>query len=125
MPFPPNTSWKLTRVLVAAIDNVANTYLEAIEAGVLSKSDIHTAAMLSRSLHNLQIKVLRTHETTLRDSWSICRALHGFFKGRSFTILGCIHEKEHLSDPNCLTLRHATQVVSLRQRAGHISSLQF
>jgi hypothetical protein len=38
---------RLTRVLVAAIANLEKIYLEALETGLLSASDIDTAEMLS------------------------------------------------------------------------------
>jgi hypothetical protein len=38
---------RLTRVLVTAIANVEKIYLDALELGVLSASDIDTAEMLS------------------------------------------------------------------------------
>jgi hypothetical protein len=38
---------RLTRVLVTAISNVEKTYLDALETGLLSASDIDTAEMLS------------------------------------------------------------------------------
>jgi hypothetical protein len=38
---------RLTRVLVAAIANVEKIYLEALETGLLSASDIDTAEILS------------------------------------------------------------------------------
>jgi hypothetical protein len=38
---------RLTRVLVTAIANLEKTYLEALETGLLSASDIDTAEMLS------------------------------------------------------------------------------
>ncbi|KAJ7117751.1 hypothetical protein C8R44DRAFT_983200 [Mycena epipterygia] len=118
---------RLTRVLVAAIDNVANTYLEAIEAGVLSKSDVHTAAMLS----SLQIKVSHIREASLRSSLSRFGALCDFCKGRTLTVLRTIREvheleahieilkEEHLRDPNCLALVTATRKVALRRRQTH------
>ncbi|KAJ7117802.1 hypothetical protein C8R44DRAFT_738678 [Mycena epipterygia] len=83
---------RLTRVLVAAIDNVANTYLEAIEAGVLSRSDVHTAAMLS----SLQIKVSYIREASLRSSLLRFGALCDLFKGRTLIVLGSIREVHEL-----------------------------
>ncbi|KAJ7117770.1 hypothetical protein C8R44DRAFT_879308 [Mycena epipterygia] len=118
---------RLTRVLVAAIQDTENAYLAAIEAGVLSKSDVHTAARLS----SLQIKVSHIREVTLSSSLSYFGVLRDFFKGRSFVILKCIHDvrsleaeieilKEgNLRDPDSLALRAATQMVSLRQRQRH------
>jgi hypothetical protein len=38
---------RLTYVLVAAIANVEKTYLEALETGLLSASDVYTTEMLS------------------------------------------------------------------------------
>ncbi|KAJ7117785.1 hypothetical protein C8R44DRAFT_854556 [Mycena epipterygia] len=65
---------RLTRVLVAAISNVEKTYLEAVEAGMLSRLDVHTAAMLS----SLQIKVSHIRATTLRNSLSYFGVLCDF-----------------------------------------------
>ncbi|KAJ7117783.1 hypothetical protein C8R44DRAFT_879320 [Mycena epipterygia] len=119
---------RLTRVLVAAIKDAEETYLEAIEAGVLSKFDIDTAAML----YGLQIKVSHIRVTSLHNSLSTRQAFRGFFKGRTFTILRCIHEvreleahieilkEEHLRAPNPLPLG----TVSLRQRHVHASGLK-
>jgi predicted GNAT superfamily acetyltransferase len=38
---------RLARILVAAIVATEKTYLEALETGLLSASDVHTAEMLS------------------------------------------------------------------------------
>ncbi|KAJ6488070.1 hypothetical protein DFH09DRAFT_1105765 [Mycena vulgaris] len=43
------SSMRLTRFLVATFANAENMYLEALEAGVLSNSDVHTAEMMSRT----------------------------------------------------------------------------
>ncbi|KAJ7117776.1 hypothetical protein C8R44DRAFT_201189 [Mycena epipterygia] len=124
---------RLTCVLVAAIDDVEKTYFEAIEAGVLSKSDVHTAAMLS----SLQIEVSNIREATLRNSLSTCQALREFFKGRTLTVLGCIREvhklethieilkEEHLRVANPPAFETVARTVSLRQRHTHSSSLDF
>ncbi|KAJ7931606.1 hypothetical protein B0H13DRAFT_2524425 [Mycena leptocephala] len=79
---------RLTRVLVAAIANVENTYLEALETGLLSASDIDTAELLS----TLQLKVSKIREATLRNSLSHSGTLREFFEGHTFTLLRCIHE---------------------------------
>ncbi|KAJ7117756.1 hypothetical protein C8R44DRAFT_738635 [Mycena epipterygia] len=101
---------RLTRVLVAAISNAEQTYLEAIETGVLSQSDVHITGMLS----SLEIKVSHIREATLRNSLSRFGALCDFFQGRSFTVVQCIREvreleahieilkEERLRDPNPL-----------------------
>ncbi|KAJ7117786.1 hypothetical protein C8R44DRAFT_879323 [Mycena epipterygia] len=79
---------RLTRVLLVAIGNIEKTYAEAIEAGVLCKSDVDTELMLL----TLEIKVSQIREATLRDSLSTWRALLEFFKGRTFTVRNCIRE---------------------------------
>ncbi|KAJ7117795.1 hypothetical protein C8R44DRAFT_879333 [Mycena epipterygia] len=124
---------RLTYVLVTAIDNVEKTYFEAIEAGVLSKSDAHTVAMLSA----LQIEVSNIREVTLRNSLSTRWALREFFRGRTLTVLGCIREvrklethieilkEEHLRAANPPAFETAARTVSLRQRHTHSSSLDF
>ncbi|KAJ7117777.1 hypothetical protein C8R44DRAFT_738652 [Mycena epipterygia] len=122
----------LTCVLVAAIKDAEETYLEAIETGALSKSDVHITAMMT----SLQIKVSTIREASLRNSLSLCGALGAFFKGRSFTILKCIREvgdleahieilkEEHLRDPASLALGTVARTVSLRQRPTNGSSLK-
>ncbi|KAJ7117797.1 hypothetical protein C8R44DRAFT_879335 [Mycena epipterygia] len=121
---------RLTRVLVAAICNVEKSYLEAIEAGMLSKFDVDTASMLL----SLQIKVSHIRQATLRNSLSRFGTLCDFFKGRTFTVLKFIREvraleahieilkEKNLRDPNPLGLETVAQMVSLRQRHTHGSS---
>ncbi|KAJ7803044.1 hypothetical protein B0H13DRAFT_2389249 [Mycena leptocephala] len=91
----------LTRVLVAAIADVEKLYLEALETGLLSPSDIDTAKMLS----TLQLKVSRVREASLRNSLSHTGTLREFFGGRKFTLLRCIREvrvlETHIENPNC------------------------
>ncbi|KAJ7117759.1 hypothetical protein C8R44DRAFT_738638 [Mycena epipterygia] len=115
---------RLTRILVAAIVDVEKTYFEAVEAGVISKSDVHIVARLS----SMQIQVSHMRETTLRNSLSYFGVVGDFFKGRSITVLKCIREvralqahieilkEEHLRDPNHLVLETTTRMISLRQR---------
>ncbi|KAJ7917587.1 hypothetical protein B0H13DRAFT_2442090 [Mycena leptocephala] len=79
---------RLTRVLVAAIANVEKTYLEALETGLLSASDIDTAEMLS----TLQLKVSKIREFSLRNSLSLRSTLYEFLNGHTFTLLRCIRE---------------------------------
>ncbi|KAJ7117772.1 hypothetical protein C8R44DRAFT_879310 [Mycena epipterygia] len=83
---------RLTRVLVAAIKQAEETYCEAIEAGVLSKSDLHIARLLSC----LQVQVSHIREATLRNSLSRFGTLCDFSKGRTFTVLNCITESRAL-----------------------------
>ncbi|KAJ7931634.1 hypothetical protein B0H13DRAFT_1857619 [Mycena leptocephala] len=79
---------RLTRVLVTAIANLEKTYLEALETGLLSASDIDTAEMLSA----LQLKVSKIREASLRNSLSLLPTLREFFEGHTFTLLRCIRE---------------------------------
>ncbi|KAJ6568392.1 hypothetical protein DFH09DRAFT_1313838 [Mycena vulgaris] len=79
---------RLTRVLVTAIANTESTYLEALEAGVLSNSDVHMAEMMS----NFQIKVSHLREASLRHSLSYRTTVSEFLKGRTLTLLQCIRD---------------------------------
>ncbi|KAJ7931599.1 hypothetical protein B0H13DRAFT_1857583 [Mycena leptocephala] len=83
---------RLTRVLVAAIVATEKTYLEALETGLLSASDVHTAEMLS----TLELKVSAIREGTLRNSLSLGSTLREFCAGRTFTLLRCIREVHEL-----------------------------
>ncbi|KAJ7917583.1 hypothetical protein B0H13DRAFT_2322326 [Mycena leptocephala] len=91
---------RLTRVLVAAISNVEKIYLEALETGLLSASDIDTAEMLS----SLQLKVSKIREASLRCSLSHSRILREFFGGHTFIVLRCISEvralEMHIEKPS-------------------------
>jgi hypothetical protein len=114
---------RLTRVLVTAIANVEKTYLDALETGLLSASDIDTAEMLStcapctlhshyfQSLDSLQLKVSKIREASLRNSLSHSGTLREFFGGRTFTLLGCIREvrvlETHIEVFTSSSLHHA------------------
>ncbi|KAJ7491956.1 hypothetical protein FB451DRAFT_1216463, partial [Mycena latifolia] len=87
---------RLTRVLVAAIAETEKTYLEAIEAGVLPKSDADKAATLARCVHACLIRVSSIREATLRHSLSYRAALGAFLTGHTFTILHCIRDVRRL-----------------------------
>ncbi|KAJ7491967.1 hypothetical protein FB451DRAFT_1551426 [Mycena latifolia] len=120
---------RLTPILVAAIAETEKTYLEALEAGVLPKSDANMAATLT----SLQIKASNIREATLRHSLSYRTALCAFLKGRTLTVLYCIRDVRRLeihiearlyfsilketrlraADP---ASESATRTVSLRQR---------
>jgi hypothetical protein len=94
----------LTRVLVTVIANVEKTYLDALETGLLSASDIDNAEMLSTcasllfinlvlfSTVSLQLKVSKIRESSLRNSLSHSGTLREFFAGHTFTLLRCIRE---------------------------------
>ncbi|KAJ7917579.1 hypothetical protein B0H13DRAFT_2322323 [Mycena leptocephala] len=83
---------RLAPVLVAAIVATEKTYLEALETGLLSASDVHTAEMLSK----LELKASAIREGTLRNSLSLGSTLREFFAGRTFTLLRCICEVHEL-----------------------------
>ncbi|KAJ7491983.1 hypothetical protein FB451DRAFT_1388424 [Mycena latifolia] len=83
---------RLTPILVSAIAKTEKTYFEALEAGVLPKSDANTAATLT----SLQIKVSNIRETTLRHSLSYRATLGAFLTGHTFTILHCIRDVRRL-----------------------------
>ncbi|KAJ7931604.1 hypothetical protein B0H13DRAFT_1857588 [Mycena leptocephala] len=113
---------RLTRVLVAAIVATEKTYLEALETGLLSASDVHTAEMLS----TLELKVSAVREGTLRNSLSLGSTLREFCAGRTFTLLRCIREVHEL-ETHIEILKEArlrgdnpfanrARVVSLRRR---------
>ncbi|KAJ7491973.1 hypothetical protein FB451DRAFT_1388415 [Mycena latifolia] len=82
----------LTPILVTAIAETEKTYLEAMEAGVLPKSDADTAATLT----GLQIKVSNIREATLRHSLSYRATLGAFLTGHSFTVFHCIRDVRRL-----------------------------
>ncbi|KAJ6581746.1 hypothetical protein B0H19DRAFT_1061263 [Mycena capillaripes] len=79
---------RLTRVLVAALAAMETTYLEALDAGLLSPVDVHTVEILS----SLQIKVSKIREASLRNSLSWCGALRELFNGHTFNVFQCIWE---------------------------------
>ncbi|KAJ7814992.1 hypothetical protein B0H13DRAFT_2293503 [Mycena leptocephala] len=83
---------RLTRVLVAAIVTTEKTYLEALETGLLSGSDVHTAEVLS----TLELKASAIREGTLRNSLSLGLTLREFCAGRTFALLRCIREVHEL-----------------------------
>ncbi|KAJ7915615.1 hypothetical protein B0H13DRAFT_2324177 [Mycena leptocephala] len=79
---------RLTRVLVAAITETEKTYLQALETGLLSASDVNTAEMLA----TLQLKVSTIREVTLSNSLSPYATLREFLMGRTLVIVRCIWE---------------------------------
>jgi hypothetical protein len=89
------------RILVEAITETEKAYLEALEASVLPKGDIHTAEMAFRCapshhllLHQcwcgLQLKVSTIREVSLQNSLTYRGALCEIFTGRTFTVLECL-----------------------------------
>ncbi|KAJ7814994.1 hypothetical protein B0H13DRAFT_2381347 [Mycena leptocephala] len=115
---------RLTRVLATAISNVEKTYLDALETGLLSASDIDTAEMLS----TLQLNVSKIREASLRNSLSLSGTLREFFRGRTFTLLRCIHEvrmleihieilkEAQLREDSLHPFANCARAVSLRRR---------
>ncbi|KAJ7917604.1 hypothetical protein B0H13DRAFT_2322350 [Mycena leptocephala] len=97
---------RLARVLVAAIVATEKSYLEALETGLLSVSDVHTAEMLSTWVDTLfpssmclfdmpdrlELNASAIREGTLRNSLSLGSTFREFFAGRTFTLLRCIRE---------------------------------
>ncbi|KAJ7917592.1 hypothetical protein B0H13DRAFT_2322339 [Mycena leptocephala] len=114
----------LTRVLVAAIADVEKIYLEALETGLLSLSDVDTREML----YTLQLTVSEIREASLRNSLSIRSTLLDFIKGHTFTLLRCIREvralgirieilKEiQLGQDNLHPFANRARAISLRRR---------
>ncbi|KAF7356351.1 hypothetical protein MVEN_00967400 [Mycena venus] len=84
---------RLTHVLVAAIAATEKAYLEALEIGLISPSDVETAEMLS----TLQLKVLKIREASLRNSRSYWKAFFGFLEGRTLTVQFCIWKVRDLN----------------------------
>ncbi|KAJ7880041.1 hypothetical protein B0H14DRAFT_3858294 [Mycena olivaceomarginata] len=83
---------RLTRVLVDTMADVKKKYLEAVENGVLCASDAHTAGTFS----SLQLEVSTIRQASLHSSLSHYAMLCDFLKGRTFSILRCIHELHEL-----------------------------
>ncbi|KAJ7860512.1 hypothetical protein B0H13DRAFT_2672063 [Mycena leptocephala] len=79
---------RLTRVLAAAITETEKAYLQALETGLLSPSDVNTAEMLA----TLQLKVSTIREATLSNSLSVYATLREFLTGRTLVIVRCIWE---------------------------------
>ncbi|KAJ6581730.1 hypothetical protein B0H19DRAFT_1251905 [Mycena capillaripes] len=84
---------RLTCALVDAIVDIEKTYLEAIETGRLSPTDIRTAEML----FSLQLKVSEIREANLRHSLSWDATRREFLSGGTFTVLKCIREVRELA----------------------------
>ncbi|KAJ7819010.1 hypothetical protein B0H13DRAFT_1921945 [Mycena leptocephala] len=103
---------------------VEKIYLEALETGLLSASDIDTAEMLS----TLQLKVSKIREASLRNSLSHSGTLREFFGDRTFTLLRCIHEvrvleihieilkEAQLREDSLHPFANCARAVSLRRR---------
>ncbi|KAJ7251297.1 hypothetical protein C8J57DRAFT_1474566 [Mycena rebaudengoi] len=81
-----NRIWprRLTYDLVASMREAEKLYYDALEAGELARDGVTEEKLLS-----LQKKVAEVHETSLRNSSSIWKALEDFFRGRSITLLQC------------------------------------
>ncbi|KAJ7879998.1 hypothetical protein B0H14DRAFT_3770003 [Mycena olivaceomarginata] len=83
---------RLTRILVDAMADVKKAYLEAIENGALCTTDAHTAETFA----SLQLEVSTIRQASLLSSLSHYAMLCDVLKGRTFTILRCLHEVHEL-----------------------------
>ncbi|KAJ7224100.1 hypothetical protein GGX14DRAFT_648466 [Mycena pura] len=81
---------RLTRVMVAAIAAAEQAYVEALQTGALSPTDVH--ADIAEKMFNLQTKVSTIRGTTLRNSLSGGAALRQYLTGHTFTLVRCIWE---------------------------------
>jgi hypothetical protein len=103
---------RLTRVLSEAMADVERTYLETVENGALSASDVHTpgrhspgvpsfyffsgVGVLSVRLGSLQLELLTIRQASLRSSLSHYAMFCDILKGRTFSALRCIHDVSEL-----------------------------
>ncbi|KAJ7718705.1 hypothetical protein B0H14DRAFT_2643243 [Mycena olivaceomarginata] len=79
---------RLTCVLLDQMARLKRNHLAGIENGTLSACDVHIAETLAI----LQLKVSDIREASLHSSLSNYAMLCDILKGRTFTILHCIHE---------------------------------
>ncbi|KAJ7251324.1 hypothetical protein C8J57DRAFT_1352836 [Mycena rebaudengoi] len=82
---------RLTYDLVASMRETEKLYYDALEAGELARDGATEEKLLS-----FQRKVAEVHETSLRNSSSIWKALEDFFRGRSITLLQCADKIQSL-----------------------------
>ncbi|KAJ7300868.1 hypothetical protein DFH08DRAFT_828062 [Mycena albidolilacea] len=112
---------RLTRILVEAMADVKKTYLEAVENGALCASDVHTAEAFS----SLQLEVSTIRHASLHSSLSHYAMLCGFLKGRTLSILRCIHQVHelgtHIEFPRQLNMivEQILKESQLREIASH------
>ncbi|KAF7356337.1 hypothetical protein MVEN_00966000 [Mycena venus] len=85
---------RLTHILVTAIIAAEKTYLDALETGCLSPSDVEIAAEM---LAMLQLEVSKIREVGLRNSRSHWKTFCGFFQGHTLIVQRCIWEIQDLS----------------------------
>ncbi|KAJ7117804.1 hypothetical protein C8R44DRAFT_879341 [Mycena epipterygia] len=122
---------RLTAALVAALHDAEEAHLGAIEAGVLSGSDVHT-----EMLSSLQMRVSIIREASLCNSLSNSQALRELIKGHSLTLIRCIWEvqglKTHIEILKERQLRHLNaadtgtlkRAVAFRRRHNHASNFK-
>ncbi|KAJ7803048.1 hypothetical protein B0H13DRAFT_2161690 [Mycena leptocephala] len=96
-------------VLIAALSKAENTYIDVLQMGLLSVTETEALYTYVRSLSisrlstgvlnsffqlsvSLQRKVSAIHVATMRDSLSWWAGLRALLKGRTLTVLSCIHE---------------------------------
>ncbi|KAJ6581696.1 hypothetical protein B0H19DRAFT_1228977 [Mycena capillaripes] len=80
---------RLTDVLVGAMAKLKETSRDAFDRSHLSASEMEQLKTLKRKVSAIQAE-------TLSNSRSYCKALRGFFKGRTVTILLCVWEVRDL-----------------------------
>ncbi|KAJ7696490.1 hypothetical protein B0H17DRAFT_1197997 [Mycena rosella] len=122
---------RLTAVLVAALHETEEAHLAAVEAGVLSGSDVHT-----EMLSSLQMKVSIIREASLCNSLSSSQALRELLKGHTLALLRCIWEVQglqtHIEILKERQLRHLglpgigtpTRAVAFRRRYDRFNSFK-
>ncbi|KAJ7213058.1 hypothetical protein GGX14DRAFT_393260 [Mycena pura] len=82
---------RLTRIMVAAIANAEKVYIDALESGALSATDVHIDD-IAEKMSSLHTKVSEIRETTLRNSLSHRAAFRQYLTGHAFALVECIWE---------------------------------
>ncbi|KAJ7213064.1 hypothetical protein GGX14DRAFT_696950 [Mycena pura] len=82
---------RLTRVMVAAIAHAEKMYIDALESGALSATDVHIDD-IAEKMSSLHTKVSEIRETTLRNSLSHRAAFRQYLTGHAFALVQCIWE---------------------------------
>ncbi|KAJ7213066.1 hypothetical protein GGX14DRAFT_564109 [Mycena pura] len=95
---------RLTRIMVAAIANAEKVYIDALESGALSATEVHIDE-IAEKMSSLHTKVSKIRETTLRNSLSNRAVFSQYLTGHTFTLVQCICEvhdfQTRIEKPNC------------------------
>ncbi|KAJ7213055.1 hypothetical protein GGX14DRAFT_393257 [Mycena pura] len=83
---------RLTRIMVAAIASAEKVYIDALESGALSATDVRDIDDMAEKMSSLHTKVSKIRETTLRNSLSRRAAFRQYLTGHTFTLVQCIWE---------------------------------